>query len=243
MNKNQFFEVQKEVINKVFEFEDLKRREYLAQYKYITIFNEYIIEQAKLKYENIYMLEGIKAKSEKQEFDVNAKKEELENKLAVYIRNYEIAKQVLNVYDSYTEENIQLLNETYKDFVSKYHPAINVKASEEQVQIYQMLTSVYLVGKVDAFINMYQEAKNVLNEIEIEDDFDEILNAYNQTISNLTPLLEKRKQSLPLMYEEIINDEFKITNEISRFREAIYELRNINKNLRLDWQLNYNSEF
>ncbi len=243
MNKNELFEVQKDVIEKVFELENIKRREYLAQYKYIVIFNEYIVEQAKLKYENIYMLEGIKAKSNNIEFDVNSKKEELENKLVSFKRNYEMAKQVLDVYDKYNDEKISLLDEVYKDFVSKYHPAINVKSSQQQVQVYQMLTSVYLVGEVDEFIKMYDEAKGVLEELVIEEDETEILDVYSKTIANLENIIAKRKESLPLRYEEIVYDESKITSELSRFREAIYELRNINKNLRLDWQLNYNNEF
>ena len=73
---------------------------------------------------------------------------------------------------------------------------------------------------------------------------DEILTKkYNEISENLDILIGKRKQSLPLKYEDIVYDESRITTELSRFREAIYELKNINKNLRLDWQLNYNFEF
>ncbi len=243
MNKNELFEVQKDVIEKVFELENIKRREYLAQYKYIVIFNEYIVEQAKLKYENIYMLEGIKAKSNNIEFDVNSKKEELEAKMVGFKRHQDMAKQVLDIYDKYSVEKLEELESIYKEFVSKYHPAINVKSSKEQVQVYQMLTSVYLVGEVDEFIKMYDEAKGVLEELVIEEDETEILDVYSKTIANLENIIAKRKESLPLRYEEIVYDESKITSELSRFREAIYELRNINKNLRLDWQLNYNNEF
>ena len=34
-----------------------------------------------------------------------------------------------------------------------------IKSSKEQVQVYQMLTSVYLVGEVEQFISMYNEVK------------------------------------------------------------------------------------
>ena len=243
MNTNDFINVQNEVINLVFELENIKRREYLAQYKYINIFNNYIIEQAKLKYENIYMLDGIKAKAENQEYNVDEKKAELETKINEFNHNLSVANQVIDIYDKYTDEKIVELDNLYKEFTSKYHPAVNVKASKEQVHIYQMLTSVYLVGEVNDFNEMYNEAKDVLTELEIEDDMDEILNVYTQTIENLKVIIEKRKQSLPLRYEEIVYDETKITSELSRFREAIYELRNINKNLRLDWQINFNNEF
>lgn len=243
MNNKEFLDVQNTVIEKVFELENIKRREYFAQYKYMTIFSEYILEQAKLKYENIYMLEGIKAKSENQEYDVASKKEELEAKMVGFKRHQDMAKQVLDIYDKYSVEKLEELENIYKEFVTKYHPAINVKSSKEQVQVYQMLTSVYLVGEVEQFVSMYNELKDNLEELVIEDDLEQIINVYNQTIENLTNLIEKRKESLPFKYEDIINDESKITSELSRFREAIYELRNINKNLRLDWQLNYNNEF
>ena len=243
MNNKEFLEVQNQVIDKVFELENIKRREYFAQYKYITIFSEYILEQATLKYENIYMLEGIKAKAENQGYDLVSKKEELEAKLAGFKRHHEMAKQVLDIYDKYSEEKLEELENTYKEFVTKYHPAINVKSSKEQVQVYQMLTSVYLVGEVEQFITMYNEVKDNLEELVIEDDLEQIIDVYNQTIENLTELIKKRKETLPFKYEEIVDDESKITSEISRFREALYELRNINKNIRLDWQVNYNEEF
>ena len=243
MNNKEFLDVQNAVIEKVFELENIKRREYFAQYKYMTIFSEYILEQAKLKYENIYMLEGIKAKTENQEYDVASKKEELEAKIAGFKRHNDMAKQVLDIYDKYSVEKLEELEIFYKEFVTKYHPAINVKSSKEQVQVYQMLTSVYLVGEVDQFITMYNEVKDNLEELVIEDDLEHILEVYKQTIENLTNLIEKRKESLPFKYEDIVYNESKITSELSRFREAIYELRNINKNLRLDWQINFNNEF
>ena len=46
MNNKEFLDVQNAVIEKVFELENIKRREYFAQYKYMSIFSEYILEQA-----------------------------------------------------------------------------------------------------------------------------------------------------------------------------------------------------
>lgn len=237
-----FLETKEKLVEKVYELENLKRREYYAQYKYFILFHDYIVDQTKLQYENKNMLDSIKAKRENVEFNLQEKEIELENKLIGFENNCKIAKQVLGIYDKYTKEDIEKLDENYKEFVSKYHPAINVKSSQEQVQLYQALTSIYLVGEVKEFESMYITAKDRLSELVIEEDMEKILETYNLSLNNITPLIEKRKGSLPFKYEEIVDNEYNITNEISKFRQNIYTLKEMNKNIKLDYELNFNEQ-
>ena len=243
MDNKDFLTVQNEVIEKVFELENIKRREYLAQFKYISLFHDYIIEQATLQYENRIMLEAIKSKADNVEFNVVEKKKELEDKINGFEANNNLGKQVLEVYDKYSLEDINSLDELYKEFISKYHPAINVKSSNEQVQLYQALTSVYLIGEVNEFKSMYETAIVNLKELVIEDDEDKIIETYKLTLENIKPLINKRKESLPFIYEDLVNDESKITSEISKFRESIYQLKEMNKKLRMDYEVNFNESF
>ena len=240
---NNFLNIKENLIDKVYELENLKKREYYAQYKYYILFHDYIKEQAKLKFENQIILEAIKSKADNIELNVEEKKSELENKLLGFENNCKIAKQVLDIYDKYTKEDLEQLDNKYYGFVSKYHPAINVKSSEEQVQLYQALTSIYLVGEVKEFESMYETAKERLSELVIEDDEEKIIETYNLSLNNLAPLIEKRKNSLPFKYEEIINNEYNITNEIAKFRQNIYSLKEMNKNLKLDYENNFNKKF
>ena len=240
--ENIFLETKEKLVEKVYELENLKRREYYAQYKYFILFHDYIVDQTKLQYENKNMLDSIKAKRENVEFNLQEKEIELENKLIAFENNYKIAKQVLGIYDKYTKEDIEKLDENYKEFVSKYHPAINVKSSQEQVQLYQALTSIYLVGEVKEFESMYITAKERLGELVVENDMEKILETYNLSLNNITPLIEKRKESLPFKYEEIVDNEYNITNEISKFRQNIYTLKEMNKNIKLDYELNFNEQ-
>lgn len=237
-----FLETKEKLVEKVYELENLKRREYYAQYKYFILFHDYIVDQTKLQYENKNMLDSIKAKRENVEFNLQEKEIELENKLIAFENNCKIAKQVLGIYDKYTKEDIEKLDENYKEFVSKYHPAINVKSSQEQVQLYQALTSIYLIGEVKEFESMYETAKDRLSELVIEEDMEKILETYNLSLNNITPLIEKRKESLPFKYEEIVDNEYNITNEISKFRQNIYTLKEMNKNIKLDYELNFNEQ-
>ena len=113
MDNKDFLTVQNEVIEKVFELENIKRREYLAQFKYISLFHDYIIEQATLQYENRIMLEAIKSKADNVEFNVVEKKKELEDKIKGFEANNNLGKQVLEVYDKYSLEDINSLDELY----------------------------------------------------------------------------------------------------------------------------------
>ena len=71
---------------------------------------------------------------------------------------------------------------------------------------------------------------------------EKILETYNLSLNNITPLIEKRKESLPFKYEEIVDNEYNITNEISKFRQNIYTLKEMNKNIKLDYELNFNEQ-
>lgn len=249
MLKEDFLSLKNKLVNIAVEFERLQRKSNFLKQTYLLELSDEIKREFNYRSENDIMLIAIKGKKDGLTLkDINRAIAQGKSDLAVKNKNFEMqlasAVALSERCQKYSKEDMEQLDYDFASFCSEFHPVIMAKSSDYERNIYAALAEFYRNGRVEDFYNLLNENKaNLVISIPNEDSYDGLSYFYNESIENLNNLVEKMKNSFPLNIEEEFASYDSITALIGNKREEVYDLREMNKALKLDYYNVFGKEF
>ena len=249
MNNDQFYIIKEKLTDIVLEYELLQRKSDFLKNSYLVHFGDLLLEELRITSENKCMLQAIKNKIdikdvndaevliEKSKIDYEKEKGKLENKIS-------FAVDLDNKCKKYTPDYLNTLDTKYLNYCKEYHPAIKGHSTENERKLYSILSTVYRICDLVAFEELLEDGKKYLTSCEIEEsEYDLIASYYNESINNLSELISNMKNSFPINSEEMFSNDALIVREYGRLRQRNYTLKEMNKELHKDFELNYSFDF
>ena len=249
MNLDEFNLKKETLIEYIIHFEQLQRKVNLLKTSYILEFHKELEEDIKLNIENDALLQAIAMKTGgKKDEDIHGfleqKKTKFYDQQRIFYQQYNSAKSIEKQCSKYTPKDMEVLDDTFKAYCTKYHPLVHIKATENERNLYPLLITVYRMGNLQGFNSLLKENESLLTEVEIlESEFDSYANEYLKSIQDFREMISKLKQEFPLNKEEMFYKEDALIREQMELREKIYQLRDMNKALHKDFLLQFSFDF
>ncbi len=249
MEKEVFMNLKNKLINALVECELLQRKIYFLSQAYLLEFHDYLEQNLYLTQENNILINSIKLKvdgktlEEIKDYQKDAEAE-FTKQLNDFNRKYQKALDLKKRCKNYSENDLIQLDENFKQYCILYHPVLKVNSSMQEQLIYQSLASLYREGNITGYRNLINEFSNVLSPVQIEDKDLEIASVhYQKSLDDILRAVQQQKEQMPLIKEDIFNDDAKMTNEYADIRETNYEGKQMNQNLQKDYQEQFGSTY
>lgn len=240
MNKKEFDEILYDYSKKINIFERINKEAYLLDMKYIFTFKEYSIDDFLYTQENKSLFEIIQKINDKENMEavdkfIQEKKLEMD-KLKKFINNKNIAANQINIHQGeLTEEVKKEIEDLFFDFCQKYHPAVKMKVSKQEANLYYNLRQAYFEDNFAMLDSLYNEYKKAFDVISFnESQYIEVAQYYYETSRGTDNQIYKMKHEYPLVKENVFEDELSIAREKSELRVHLNKLKEANKNLHKD---------
>ena len=232
MNLDEFNLKKETLIEYIIHFEQLQRKVNLLKTSYILEFHKELEEDIKLNIENDALLQAIAMKTGgKKDEDIHGfleqKKTKFYDQQRIFYQQYNSAKSIEKQCSKYTPKDMEVLDDTFKAYCTKYHPLVHIKATENERNLYPLIITVYRMGNLQGFNSLLKENAN----------------EYLKSIQDLREMISKLKQEFPLNKEEMFYKEDALIREQMELREKIYQLRDMNKALHKDFLLQFSFDF
>lgn len=249
MTREEFLSLKEELTNVVVEYEVLKRKSSFLNNSYILQFKEELEKQRYLLYENEYLSKAIAKQGEKENLEdikkyLEEAKKEFEVQIQTFHQQVHQAEEMEKRCSHYHAKDIENLDREFIEYCKLYHPALKAHSTENELNLYNVLVTVYRLGNIAGFKALMSENRDVFtSQMVTEEEYDRIAKYYLQSLQNLSGLLNNLKNSFPLNKEQIFIDDEAYTKEYMYLREKNYAAREMNASLHKDFLLNFSFDF
>ncbi len=242
MNKKEFMELQAQLADVVVAYETFCKKGHLLDLRFNYALNELLVKEEYLRYEN-GLLAGIctmiidKKGLDKVEAYVKQQREEYAKRIVARTQKVSHAAHILKVMKELPNEIIDLLEDSFKEYVINYHPAVKFISSEDENILYEHLKKFYYENNYSGFKEMLDLNKNLLKKASFDDDEEfqlKVINYYYGIMEEMATDVNKRRTEYPYNIEPIFNDKLSIAAYEGELRALISKLADGNKALHED---------
>lgn len=249
MNRLEFNEMVKEFGEDVYSFEKFLKKGFILEASYITVYNGLLKDINYITFENNLLKDGMeKLKNNQSLEDIN--KYLLENKKKV---NDTIAQLVTRdiyykkVYDSayqFLSKENEELEEIYKDYCLKHHPAVRAFISKQEEELSNYLKKEYFEDNLENLKTLLEKNQGVFINDEIEESkFNDVSGHYFKLRKNMNVERQTRLQKYPYIKENVFKDDLSIASEEADLRIQLKKLKDLNEALHKDYVANFGNDF
>lgn len=237
MNRKEFEQLQLEFAQQMFSYEQFCKLGYQLENKFCFYFYEYMEKEYKLMTENEMMQKVIILLKDKKglmevEKCIEAYKLSLSKSIVSLNSKYNYAKQIVNALNN---DGLEYLEEDFKNYVMKYHPAVKMLVTKQEGEFYKQLKKMYFDNNYSGFQAVYDLNKNLIQPYSIaEDKYIETAEYYYKVLEQIKLDVNKKKNIFPYNKEEVFVDDLTIAAEVAEFKIKINKLLGINKSLHKD---------
>ena len=249
MSLDNFNEIKQKLIELVIQFETTERKINVLNNTYFLQFFSELEQQRYLQYENDYLVKAIAMKADgKTEEEVRSFldqcKKEFSSHMQSFYRQHKLALEMENQSKTYTKEDLEKVDQDFKQYCSIYHPLVKAHSNEIERNMYASLITLYRAGNVVGFKNLMKEIQPMFTSPAVEENEKEsLVKLYKESILHLKELLAKSKDAFPINKENIFFNDQLLTREEIYLREKNYKAREMNKALQEDFKLQFAFNF
>ena len=212
MNLKEFKSLKENLTTYLINYEHFLKNSNLLDLKYYHYFGKTISKILYLRKDNDLMF-GIANLYQAGKLD------ELDNLLSEQRKRYnaesiELNKKIIKADQIFnanvSDEDLNKLNESFDEFVEKYHPALTMSVNQNERQSYEMLKNLFCDNNLLGYFSYYDLCIKNFKEASEDVDYDKTGAFYQKIIYDIRAYVLEHQDKYPFNYEHIFQNEMSI---------------------------------
>lgn len=241
MNKTEFKELQDQFATLAYTYDRISKDGFIFDAKYTYYYKDLVKKRFKITEENKMLQQiAIMLKNNKTEEEINLFIDEAKKKFAdqmfKFDKKLEIISPIIKHLNEMSNEEIEEVEATYRNYAIMYHPAVKMNPSQNELQLFGLIRKLYFENNLSGLQEILNNSKNFLTPIEInEDDYIKYANYFYDTDKTIKTDIKKKTDNYPYTKFEVFDDAIAIAREEGELRASVNKLSEMNQALHKDF--------
>ncbi len=237
MNSKEFQELQNQLGEILYSYEQFCKKGFLLDLKYNINFDEDIAKEMRISSENTLLYNVASMISKKMALkDIDDYIEKVKKDFNQKIEMFQQKSKNLKVlFDNMKDKPTDSLEIEFKNYVMQYHPAIKKSVSKQEGSLYEILKKLYWENNYSGFLAVKELNQNTLCVKEfVVEEYTNTAEFYYNTMEQIKIDITKKKQMFPFNKEEVLEDEISLAQEHAEYKIRLNKALGMNKSLHKD---------
>ena len=212
MNLKEFKSLKEQTTTYLINYEHFNKSSNLLDLKYYHYFGKTISKILYLRNDNDLMfgIANLYQEGKLEELD-NLVNEQRKKYTAESIElNKKIVKADSVIGSNVSQEDIDKLNESFDEVISKYHPALTMSVNQNERQSYEMLKNLFYDNNILGYFSYYDLCIKSFKNADENIDYDRVGAFYQKTIYDIRAYVVENQEKYPYNFKEMFEDEMLI---------------------------------